>query len=533
MSKFAVKGAATGTGTFTLESPATNTDRTFTLPDTDGSFITADGSGNVTISGGLTLTSGTANGVTYLNGSKLLTSGSVLTFDGAQLGVNGITVGRGAGAVATNTAVGASALAANTSGADNVAIGRSAASGATTASFGTYVGSLSGNAGITGNNNTALGYYAYGSGSSGANNTALGVQALYLNTTASNNTAVGYQSGYSNTTGTITAFGALAGYANTTGVENTAIGNTSLRFNTTGNANSALGLFALYANTTGANNVAVGRSALESNTTASNNVVVGYQAGYSVTTGPKNTFVGMSAGRSATTGSDNTFVGIESGQLITTGAKNTIIGGYNGNYGGLDIRTASNNIVLSDGDGNPRACYTDAGGNFTWSFSQQATPVRINASEVMQIDTNALGYGIMVTGTSGTVAMRFYNQTPSSVAGQISFTGTTTTYGTSSDYRLKENVQPMQGALATVARLKPVTYKWKADGLDGQGFIAHELQEVIPDSVYGEKDAINDRGEPEYQSVDASFLVATLTAAIQEQQAIIESLKARLDAANL
>jgi hypothetical protein len=88
MSKFAVKGAATGTGTFTLESPATNTDRTFTLPDTDGSFITADGSGNVTISGGLTLTSGTANGVTYLNGGKQVTSGSAFTFDGTTVGIN-------------------------------------------------------------------------------------------------------------------------------------------------------------------------------------------------------------------------------------------------------------------------------------------------------------------------------------------------------------------------------------------------------------------------------------------------------------
>ena len=88
MSKFAVKGAATGTGTFTLESPATNTDRTFTLPDSDGTFVTADGSGNVTISGGLTLTSGTANGVAYLNGSKVLTSGSALTFDGSSLSNN-------------------------------------------------------------------------------------------------------------------------------------------------------------------------------------------------------------------------------------------------------------------------------------------------------------------------------------------------------------------------------------------------------------------------------------------------------------
>jgi hypothetical protein len=118
MSKFAVKGAATGTGTFTLESPATNTDRTFTLPDTDGSFITADGSGNVTISGGLTLTSGTANGVAYLNGSKVLTSGSALTFDGSSLGIGvsptqRLTIGGSADAQMTlrsNTTTGGSEI---------------------------------------------------------------------------------------------------------------------------------------------------------------------------------------------------------------------------------------------------------------------------------------------------------------------------------------------------------------------------------------------------------------------------------------
>jgi hypothetical protein len=91
----------------------------------------------------------------------------------------------------------------------------------------------------------------------------------------------------------------------------------------------------------------------------------------------------------------------------------------------------------------------------------------------------------------------------------------------------------MTGALAKVALLKPCTYKWNADGSDGEGFIAHELAEVVPQCVTGEKDAVDAEGNPKYQGIDTSFLVATLTAAIQEQQAIIESLKARLDAANL
>ena len=91
----------------------------------------------------------------------------------------------------------------------------------------------------------------------------------------------------------------------------------------------------------------------------------------------------------------------------------------------------------------------------------------------------------------------------------------------------------MTGALAKVALLKPCTYKWNVDGSDGEGFIAHELAEVCPQAVTGEKDAVDANGNIKPQGIDTSFLVATLTAAIQEQQAIIESLKARLDAANL
>jgi hypothetical protein len=84
----------------------------------------------------------------------------------------------------------------------------------------------------------------------------------------------------------------------------------------------------------------------------------------------------------------------------------------------------------------------------------------------------------------------------------------------------------MVGALATVSQLKPVTYKWKSDGSDGQGFIAHELQAVVPDCVTGEKDAVDAEGNPVHQGIDTSFLVATLTAAIQEQQALIVQLQA-------
>jgi hypothetical protein len=104
-----------------------------------------------------------------------------------------------------------------------------------------------------------------------------------------------------------------------------------------------------------------------------------------------------------------------------------------------------------------------------------------------------------------------------------------TYYATSSDYRLKENVAPMTGALAKVQQLNPVTYNWKKSGKESQGFIAHELQEVIPEAVIGEKDAVDKDGNIMPQMIDTSFLVATLTAAIQEQQQIINDLKLRIE----
>ena len=129
--------------------------------------------------------------------------------------------------------------------------------------------------------------------------------------------------------------------------------------------------------------------------------------------------------------------------------------------------------------------------------------------------------------TSGSFIDFFYN---GAGIGSITTNGTSITFNTYSDYRLKENVQPMVGALDKIAQLNPVTYNWKSDGSDGQGFIAHELQAVVPDCVSGEKDAVDDEGNPKHQGIDTSFLVATLVKAIQEQQAIITALEARIAA---
>lgn len=139
------------------------------------------------------------------------------------------------------------------------------------------------------------------------------------------------------------------------------------------------------------------------------------------------------------------------------------------------------------------------------------------------------GYGVGVRNSSGGSAALMYFFSPNYV-GEISTNGTTTSFVSASDYRLKEAISPMTGALATVTALKPVTYKWKSNGLDGQGFIAHELQAVVPDCVTGEKDAVDAEGNPKYQGIDTSFLVATLTAAIQELKAIVDAQGAEIAA---
>lgn len=129
--------------------------------------------------------------------------------------------------------------------------------------------------------------------------------------------------------------------------------------------------------------------------------------------------------------------------------------------------------------------------------------------------------------SSGTY-YHFHCLAAGTTVGTIASTSTTTTYGTSSDYRLKHDVQTMTSGLATIAALKPVTYKWKIDDSIGEGFIAHELAEHIPFAVVGEKDAVDEEGNIRPQNVDYSKIVVHLVAAIQELTAKVTALEAKV-----
>jgi hypothetical protein len=199
---------------------------------------------------------------------------------------------------------------------------------------------------------------------------------------------------------------------------------------------------------------------------------------------------------------------------------------------GLGISSGLLNIV--GGAGTAIAFYTN-GANERMRIDSSGrvligTSTAVGAGIIgTQIGVGYDGYATIPTTDRTYNPALFYNNA-GTLVGFIQSTSSGTTFSTTSDYRLKENIAPMTGALAKVAQLKPVTYKWKVDGSSGQGFIAHELQEVVPECVTGEKNAVDAEGNPQYQGVDTSFLVATLTAAIQELNAKVTALEKQLGA---
>ena len=215
--------------------------------------------------------------------------------------------------------------------------------------------------------------------------------------------------------------------------------------------------------------------------------------------------------------------GTNAGISVSDGTVNTII--YNSTGGVSSFGTTTNHPVDFYSN-NAARMRLDSSGNLLVGTASNIGAVsgRLNVKQSASANCanfqngNDAGWGIAFYNVAGTVA------------GSISWTATTTTYATSSDYRLKEAIAPMTGALAKVALLKPCTYKWKVDGSDGQGFIAHELAEVEAGCVTGEKDAVDADGNPQYQGIDTSFLVATLAAAIQELKAIVDTQAARITA---
>ena len=492
--------------------------------------------GNVSVSGNVTLTNGTANGVAYLNGSKVLTTGSALVFDGTNLGVGVTPSSWGSGITVIQ-------LAKDTSISSHTTGGNLFVNSNTYYNGSNWIYSATRGASQYQQNNGAHIWYQAGSGTAG--NTISFTQSMTLD--GSGNLGLGVTpSAWSLLKGLQTVGGGFFGSnSNSTFVGANWYYDGANKYMANGFASRYItesGTHAWYNAPSGtAGNAITFTQAMTLD--ASGNLLVG------TTTSPSYSGYNTLVLNSATNGG-----------LLDIQVAGSRIGSLQAGSS-TELRLFANTSVVTTlyGGGSERA-RIDTSGNLLVGTTN-SNPATTGVTGIVLGPTGGIrqssGSGasyFAVTSTSGT-HIQFYTYNSGAVAaGFISSSGSTTSYTGPSDYRLKENIAPMTGALDKVAQLKPVTYKWKLDGSDGQGFIAHELQAIFPDAVVGEKDATREeqyevtpavkdeqgivvteaimgtRTVPDYQGVDTSYLVATLTAAIQEQQAIITQLTARITA---
>ena len=466
-----------------------------------------------------------------------------------------------------NTALGLNSLVLNTTGASNVAVGNNALNSNTTASNNTAVGYQAGYSSSTAANCTFIGNAA-GYSSTGADNTFVGFVAGYYST-GTQNTYVGRSSGAVNgaSSGSYNStLGYTAGASLTSGASNTAIGNAALYSNTTASNNTAVGYQAGYSNTTGQYNCALGYQAGYNSTVYSYNNFFGYQAGQgnggnekngfgsgalqlatgsgnnafgsyagsAITSGTYNLCVGHSAGSGLTTSSYNTLVGPQAGFLITTGAKNTIIGRYDGNSGGLDIRTASNYIVLSDGDGNPRVWWDTNGVMYAVASLTDNTPLLVRNTQA----TRPYGMEVNFSAASpNNTTQNFFSGTDSTNTKVVIYSsGTisnrTGTYNTISDIKIKQDVKDATSQWDDIKAIRFRKYRLIDDVKANpnapylMGVVAQELQQTSPNLI----DECVDKEGIVTLGVKQSIIFMKATKALQEAMERIETLEAKVTA---
>ena len=192
------------------------------------------------------------------------------------------------------------------------------------------------------------------------------------------------------------------------------------------------------------------------------------------------------------------------------------------------VEANNGNIILQEGGGSVRI---------------NTTANQIGSGEVLSVDVGSSSVGVGLSGTptdildiwhkstGGGTAMSFYSQPAGNNVGSIVLGTSSTSYNTSSDHRLKENVADMTGAIARVKQLAPKRFNFIIDAeTTVDGFLAHEAQTVVPEAVTGTHNEVDDDGNAVMQGIDQSKLVPLLTGALQEAIAKIEALEARVTA---
>ena len=201
-------------------------------------------------------------------------------------------------------------------------------------------------------------------------------------------------------------------------------------------------------------------------------------------------------------------------------------GAYGVGSGGCAIMNV-NNTPLAFGVANSTDMMIDGSGNVVVGNTSQ---ISLGKFSVEFNGTSQNGTVLQTTrSATGSTFIRFNNSSGTAIGSIYQNAASTVLYSTSSDYRLKQNEIAVWDGTTVLKQLKPYKFNWKADptGEAVHGFFAHELAEVIPDAVAGEKDAVDSEGRPEYQGVDQSRLVPLLVKTIQELEARITELESK------
>ncbi|MFT4534588.1 MAG: hypothetical protein ACJA1A_002354 [Saprospiraceae bacterium] len=418
----------------------------------------------------------------------------------------------------------------------------------------------------SGSNNTAYGFNTLSSNTTGFQNTAIGTAALEDNIFGNANTAVGFGAMKNGTGGgSNVAIGQSTLYKLDSGIYNIAIGNAAF-FNTNFGARSiAIGQSAGSNDTSSVDNVYVGNFAGRGTNLATdgydrfNNVMIGSYSGYLCKTNG-NVFLGFEAGRNAKvdnqlyiTNSDtdslntliygqfdneylrfNGVVNIDGLYSLPTTAPTSgqyirYSGGTQLSWGNIDAPWyfgTNDDVLYEDGD-------VGIGlGNAIYRFDVQDN---VNNGYVARFHnahntSNSKGIiiqaGLNTNPTSSTYFAIFLDGNGTNIGGIRGNGAGGTMYSTTSDRRLKQNIKTFNLGLETINKINPTIYQMKSNPTkDEIGFIAQELQKVLPQAVSGNPE---DDVEESPMMVDYSKLTPVIVAAIQEQQELINQQKSMI-----
>jgi len=224
-------------------------------------------------------------------------------------------------------------------------------------------------------------------------------------------------------------------------------------------------------------------------------------------------------GNYGTTGNDQSLGGI---YFFDGSSENALIGGYReSSTGNANIRFYTS---ASGGSLSERMRITSAGNVLIGTTSTVTT-----GGEGVELRGD-FGYFKTARNNTGNVGhWNIFN--PNGEVGSVTTNGSSTSFNTSSDYRLKENEVLISDGLTRLNQLKPYRFNFIADtDTTVDGFFAHEVAEIVPEAVNGEKDAVDDEGNIKPQSIDQSKLVPLLVKALQEADDKIDALEARIEA---